>query len=205
VGTDAISGEEIVIREGSIAEALEITTALPGLAPPKRYKGRMVIDGGTAMMVPAKTSYEIGAEKVIGVNVGVNRSFLTRVVGDIRKLMRKSYLARLAQPLFNAEEKILEADEEKFLGKAKKIMEKIHLLDDYEKGRFSFLEVYLLGLRAMSRDYTKGLFFDSDCDVAIRPNVLHIRRLAVTKTSELIHEGRKATKNKLKDIKELIK
>jgi NTE family protein len=204
VGTDALTGKEVVIKEGSIAEALSITTALPGLSPPKRWKGKMVIDGGTAMMVPAKISYKIGAEKVIGVNVGVNRSFLTRVVGDVRKVLRKSALGRLVRPIIELEEKILRADEKKFLGKAKKVMEKIHLLDDYEKGRFSFLEVYLLGLRAISKDYTKGLFSDSDCDVAIRPEVLHVKRTDVTKSHELIREGRRATEEKMREIKNLI-
>jgi NTE family protein len=204
VGTDAISGEEILINEGSIAEALEITTALPGFAPPKRYKGRMVIDGGTAMMVPAKVSYSIGAKKVIGVNVGVNRSFLTRAVGDIRKLLRDSRLARLARPIFQIEKKIFKADEKKFLGKARKIMEKIHLLDDYENGHFSFLEVYLLGLRAISRDYKKGIFHDSDCDVAIRPEVLHIKRLDVTRSHELILQGRKAMEKKIEEVNKLL-
>lgn len=203
VGTDALTGEEIIINEGSISEALEITTALPGFTPPKRHKGRMVIDGGTAMMVPAKASYALGAERVVGVNVGVKRSFLTRAVGDIRKLLRKSRLGKMAGPIFEIEEKVLNADEKKFLGKAKKLMEKIHLLDDYEKGRFSFLEIYLLGLRAMSRDYEKGLFDAKDCDVAIEPEVLHIRRLDVTKTKELIERGREATEKKMEEIKKL--
>ena len=52
VGTDVLTGNEVVINEGSIAEALEITTALPGFAPPRRHRGRIIIDGGTAMMVP---------------------------------------------------------------------------------------------------------------------------------------------------------
>lgn len=205
VGTDALSGEEVIINEGSIAEALEITTALPGLSPPKRHKGKLVIDGGTAMMVPVKASYGIGAEKVIGVNVGVNRSFLTRAVGDIRKVLRNSRLAKIARPIFEMEERILNLDEKKFLGKAKKMMERIHLLDDYEKGRFSFLEVYLLGLRAISRDYKKGLFDAQDCDVAIEPKVLHIKRLDVTRTDELIKKGRKATEEKMDEIKKLPK
>ncbi|MDI6778128.1 MAG: patatin-like phospholipase family protein [Patescibacteria group bacterium] len=204
VGTDALTGEEIVINEGNISEALEITTALPGFAPPKRYKGRMVIDGGTAMMVPTKVAYAIGAEKVVGVNVGVNRSFLTRAVGDIRKLLRKSRLAKIACPIFEIEEKIHNADEKKFLGKARRLMEKIRLLDDYEKGNFSFIEIYLLGLRAMSRDYKKGLFNARDCDVAIEPEVFHIKRLDVTRTNELIKKGRTATEKKMEEIKKII-
>jgi len=200
VGTDALTGNKIVINRGNIAEALEITTALPGLAPPRRYKGRIVIDGGMAMMVPSKVAYELGSDAVIGVNVGVNRSFLTRIVGDVRKLMRRSRLAKFAQPIFRARDKIINIDEKKFLGRAKEMMKKIKLLDDYEKHHFNFLEVYLIGLRAISRNYQKGLFRDSDCDIAIRPDVLHIKRLDVGKTKELIERGRKATEEKTEKI-----
>jgi len=90
VGTDALTGKEVVIDEGSIAEALEITTSLPGIAPLKRHKGRLVFDGGTAMMVPAKIAYGLGADRVIAIDVGAQRSFVTRIAGNARKLMRSS-------------------------------------------------------------------------------------------------------------------
>ena len=200
VGTDVLTGNEVVINEGSIAEALEITTALPGFAPPRRHRGRIIIDGWTAMMVPSKVAYGLYSDVVIGVNVGVNRSFLTQIVGDVRKLMRQSRLAKIARPIFRARDKIVSLDEKKFLGRAKEMMKKIKLLDDYENHHFNFLEVYLIGLRVISRDYKKGLFRDSDCDIAIRPEVLHIKRLDVGKTKELIEKGRKATEEKLEEI-----
>lgn len=204
VGTDALTGDEVVVDKGSIAEALEITTALPGFSPPKRYMGKMVIDGGAAMMVPTKIAYDRGADFVIGINVGVNRSFLTRTVGNIRKLLRSSGIAKLATPIFKVQKKVLSADEKKFLGRAKEIMKRIKLLDDYEKHHFNFLEVYLMGLRAISQDYTRGIFKDSDCDIPIRPKVLHIKRMDISKAPELIAEGRKATKEKIKEIKKFL-
>lgn len=204
IGTDVLTGTEVVIDKGNIAEALEATAALPGLVPPKRWRGRFIIDGGTVMMVPSKIAYQLGSDVVVGVNVGVNRNLLTRIVGDVRKLMRQSQLAKLAQPIFRVRDKVIDFKGERFLGRAKEIMKKIRLLDDYKKHRFNFLEVYLLGLRAISQDYQKGLFRDSDCDVAIQPRILHIKRLDVTKSRELIREGRKATEEKMKKIKDLL-
>ena len=68
----------------------------------------MVFDGGTAMMVPAKVAYNLGAENVIGVDVGVSRSVMTRAVGDFRKMMRKSTLAkRVLSPVFKMSDKML--------------------------------------------------------------------------------------------------
>lgn len=204
VGTDALTGNEVVIDSGSIAEALEITTALPGFAPLKRYQGRLVFDGGTAMLVPARVAYNFGADAVVGVDVSVGRSVITRVVGDFRKMMRKSTLRRVLNPVFRMGDKALNSSEEKFFGKVRGLMRKMKLLDDYEKHKFNFFEAYLIGLRAISADYKKGLFSDSDCDIAIRPDVLHFKRSDVSHTKKMIEEGRRATENILGEIKKLI-
>ncbi len=205
VGTDALTGSEVVINTGSIAKALEITTALPGLAPLQRFNGRLVFDGGTAMLVPAKVAYNLGAEAVIGVDVSVGRSAITRAVGDFRKMMRKSTLSRVLNPVFKMGDKAFNASEEKFFGKVKNLMKKLKLLDDFERRKFNFFESYLIGLRAISADYKKGLFSDNDCDVAIRPNVLHFRRSDVSNAKKMIEEGRKATEEKMEEIKRLTK
>jgi NTE family protein len=204
VGTDALTGQEVVINEGSIAEALEVTTALPGLAPLKRYRGRLVFDGGTAMMVPAKIAYDFGAEKVIAIDVGAKRSLVTRLIGDIRRKTRNTRLGKIAKPIVNVGERIMSADEHEFLGRARDLMKRINLLDDYVNGRFNFLETYLIGLRVISSDYERGMFHDSQADVAIRPEVFHIKRSDVTKIEEMIEEGKKATEKALEKIREIL-
>lgn len=204
VGTDALTGNEVVIESGNIAEALEITTALPGLAPLKRYRGRLVFDGGTVMLVPAKVAYDLGAETVIGVDVSVGRSVITRVVGDFRKMMRKSTLKRVLNPVFKMSDKALNSSEEKFFGKVRNLTKKLKLLDDYENHKFNFFESYLIGLRAISADYKKGLFSDSDCDIAIRPGVLHFKRSDVSQVKKMIEEGRKAAEEAIPLIKKIL-
>ncbi|HLM83914.1 MAG TPA: patatin-like phospholipase family protein, partial [Candidatus Bathyarchaeia archaeon] len=204
VGTDALTGKEVVIDEGDIAEALEITTALPGFAPLPRHKGRLVFDGGTAMMVPAKIAYRLGAERVIAIDVGAKRSFVTRLIGDVRKLMRETRVGRMAKPVFRVQKKIINSDEHNFLGKARELMQRLHLLDDYTNQKFSFLETYLIGLRVISSDYERGLFHDDQADIAIHPAVFNINRSDVTRIEELIEEGRIATQKKIQEIMKAI-
>ncbi len=204
VATDALTGKEVVIGKGNIAEALEITTALPGLAPLKRFKNRLVFDGGTAMLVPARIAYDLGAEKVIGIDVGADRSAITKAIGDFRKMMRKSTIRKMVGPVFRMRDKVLDADDRKFFGKVRDLMKKIKLLDDYEKHTFNFIESYLIGLRAISADYKRGLFKDSDCDIAIRPDVMGFRRASVTESAGMIEAGRKAAAEKVKEIKKIV-
>jgi hypothetical protein len=80
------------------------------------------------------------------------------------------------------------------------ILKKTKLLYDIEQHDLNMVETYLLGLWATSYDYQRGLFNDSDADVSIRPSVLHIRRVDVEKTRELIIEGWKATDDKMNAI-----
>jgi len=204
VGTDALTGKEVVINKGSISEALEITTALPGLAPLKRHKGRLVFDGGTAMLVPAKIAYNLGAEKVIAIDVGAKRSLITRLVGDARRLMRETCVGKMTEPVFRMQKKIIDSDEHNFLGKARELMQKLNLLDDYANHKFSFLETYLIGLRAITSDYERGLFREDQADIAIRPEVFHINRSDVTKIGEMILAGRKSVEKRLDDIVKLL-
>jgi predicted acylesterase/phospholipase RssA len=156
------------------------------------------------MMVPAKIAYELGAEKVIAIDVGAKRGLVTRLVGDARKLMRGTRFGKIAGPIFQAQEKIINAGERDFLGRARKLMRKLNLLDDYANQQFSFLETYLIGLRAISSDYERGLFRDNEADIAVRPDVFHIKRLDITKIDELIKEGKKAMEKNLEKIKKLI-
>jgi hypothetical protein len=83
-------------------------------------------------------------------------------------------------------------------------MKRIYLLDDYEKHKFNFIEAYLIGLKAISKDYTRGLFDDDDCDVAIHPDVLGISRGDVTHVKEMVSEGRVAAERSLLKIKDLL-
>jgi len=203
VGTDALTGKEVVIDKGNIAEALEITTALPGLAPLKRHKGRLVFDGGTAMLVPARIAYDLGAEKVIAIDVAADRGLITRLVGDVRRLMRKTRVGKMAEPMFRMQKIIINSDEHNFLGKAREVMQRLNLLDDYVNHEYNFLETYLIGLKAITSDYERGMFHEDQADIAIRPEVFHIKRSDVTKIEEMIQAGRKSVEKRLDEIMKL--
>jgi NTE family protein len=70
VATDLDTGEAVVIREGSLVEALRASTAIPGIFRPVRWRGRILVDGGMVEPVPVQPCRELGAEIVIGVDVG---------------------------------------------------------------------------------------------------------------------------------------
>jgi NTE family protein len=61
VGTDADSGETVVLSHGSAMDALLASTAIPCLFPPVRIDGRWLVDGGIGADVPLRQAEELGA------------------------------------------------------------------------------------------------------------------------------------------------
>ncbi len=69
VATDIKTGEQVVIHDGSLIEAIRASISLPGIFTPVCIKGRYLVDGGLVNEVPVSVCREMGAEYVIGVNV----------------------------------------------------------------------------------------------------------------------------------------
>jgi NTE family protein len=66
---DLYTGEEIALREGSVLDAALATSAFPGVLPPVRWNGRLLVDGGLLDNMPVDLARAMGADFVIAVNV----------------------------------------------------------------------------------------------------------------------------------------
>ncbi|MFA4942629.1 MAG: patatin-like phospholipase family protein [Patescibacteria group bacterium] len=69
VATDVETGEEIILRQGNLLDAIQASTALPLVFAPTRIDERVLMDGGFVNPVPANIVREMGAEFVIAVDV----------------------------------------------------------------------------------------------------------------------------------------
>lgn len=71
VATDIGNGERVVLRDGSLTQAMRASMSVPGLLAPLDYRGRRLVDGGLVDNLPIREVRErCGAEVVIAVNVG---------------------------------------------------------------------------------------------------------------------------------------
>ncbi len=69
VTTDISNGEKVVLSRGSVADAVMASTAIPGIFKPVEIGERMLVDGGVVENVPIKTTRDLGADYVIGVDL----------------------------------------------------------------------------------------------------------------------------------------
>ena len=73
VATDLASGHEIWLREGSVANAVRASIAVPGLFTPVVHDDRLLVDGGLVNPVPVSLCRAMGADIVIAVDLGSDR------------------------------------------------------------------------------------------------------------------------------------
>lgn len=69
VAVDRDSGQEVILRDGMVAEAVRASTAIPGLFHPVSRGAQRLIDGGLVNNVPASVVRSMGADVVIAVDV----------------------------------------------------------------------------------------------------------------------------------------
>ena len=71
IATDIGSGERVVLRDGSVTQAMRASMSVPGLMAPLEYRERKLVDGGLVDNLPiAEVRERCGADVVIAVNVG---------------------------------------------------------------------------------------------------------------------------------------
>jgi NTE family protein len=68
LAADLETGEEVVIREGSVVEGVLATTAFPMIFPPVRWQGRLLVDGGVLNPVPSDVVRQMDVDRVIAVH-----------------------------------------------------------------------------------------------------------------------------------------
>jgi NTE family protein len=66
---DFNTGELVALRSGPLAEAIRASSAIPGIFPPVRWNGRLLVDGDVAEKVPVTAALGLGLGPVVAFDV----------------------------------------------------------------------------------------------------------------------------------------
>jgi NTE family protein len=95
VATDLQNGNELWLREGSVAEAVRASIALPGLFAPWRRDGRLLVDGALVNPVPVTLCRALGAQFVIAVDL--SSPLIGRAVAKVGAEKQAAYAPGLGE------------------------------------------------------------------------------------------------------------
>ena len=69
VATDLVSAETVVLKNGSLSQALRATMAIPAVFAPVELNGRVLADGGILNNIPTDVAKDMGADIILVVNI----------------------------------------------------------------------------------------------------------------------------------------
>jgi len=69
VASDIITGQEVIINQGSVLEGVRASISVPIIFTAAKLKGRYLVDGGLGNPVPVSVLKDMGADFIIAVNV----------------------------------------------------------------------------------------------------------------------------------------
>jgi NTE family protein len=69
VATDLLTGDPIILKDGSLAESLRATMAIPAVFTPVEVNGKLLADGGLVDNIPTDVARSMHADIVIAVDI----------------------------------------------------------------------------------------------------------------------------------------
>ena len=69
VATDMQSGDTVILHDGSLAQAVRASMAIPGVFTPVEIQGHMLADGGMVQNIPVETVRSMNADVVVAVEL----------------------------------------------------------------------------------------------------------------------------------------
>ena len=85
---DLEAAEEVVLCHGRLREVAAASAAIPGILPPRRLHGRLLIDGGWVDKIPVLPAFRLGADVVIAVDISADLEVVRTYVRGIDIVLR---------------------------------------------------------------------------------------------------------------------
>jgi NTE family protein len=187
VATDLVTGHEVWLRQGDLAQAVRASFSMPGLFPPMELEGRWLADGALIDPMPVAACRALGADLVIAINLN------TDILGKSRRAASAAPLTLGFDPTA-----LLETQARAAEGPiSDNLMRSIF---GQEGDRPNVFGVMTVSLSIMQDRLTRSRLAGDPPDVHITPRVGHIGLLEFERAEEAIQEGVSAVERKRPEI-----
>ncbi len=173
------TGKQVVFKSGNVFAAVRASVAFPGLYPPVYHNDQLLIDGGILNNLTIDLCRELGADKVIAV--------------DLKSLYSEQTISALIYHFYLQKE---QEDEYDLKIKHKKVRE--FML------KMGFpMNIMFRSMSIMQNKITEELVAENPADLIIEPDVDAFHMLGMKDYKEIYNRGVKAAKMLIPDLKKL--
>ncbi len=186
VATELSSGQEVVIREGDLIDAVRASISVPGIFSPVRWRNRILVDGGLVNPVPVSAVRALGADIVIAVDL--NHHIVEEKNRSRRHTRRAAGRSRSGTRDSTDYARLLERIGATFKTSGSPAVKRIRAW--MEKERLpGMVEVLLGSLHIMQVQITESRLLIELPDILIRPPLGSVRLLEFDRADEVITIG----------------
>ncbi len=195
LATDLENGDEVVLAEGSLLEAVRASMAFPGLLSPHRLGGRLLVDGGLVNPLPFDVARELFGGPVIAVSVH------SRPVDEPAEEKERADWSEHVEQLLQAE----------WLARWPQVGDWLRgFLDQRNREQKVLKNMGLSAILSRSQMISEDMLVRlrqrlSPPDVMLEPAVQGISLLEFWRGEEAIEAGRQAARAALEDIRQAMK
>ncbi|MCB1650959.1 MAG: patatin-like phospholipase family protein [Alphaproteobacteria bacterium] len=187
IASDLLTGHEVWLRKGNLIEAMTASFSLPGVLPPVRRNGRLLVDGALVNPVPVAPAQALGARMTIAVDLN------TDIVG--KALSSEDGYPRVAGfDMFNDKDVPPEAQKEIKSGLTNRLFRR-------EEHNPSLFGVMVSALSIMQDRLTRSRLAGDPPDIHLKPMIGHIGLLEFERAKELIERGEEEAERAIPDIR----
>ena len=192
VSTDLATGNEVIIQDGDIIEAVRASISVPGVFTPVRKNSAILVDGGLVNPVPVSVVREMGADLVIAVDLNHD------IVG--KKGVKKASISNsdnmaLGKEIgnnFTVGNRILNALNKRVM--AIDVPALTHVKQWMARDQMpNIFEVLVSSINIMETQITATRLKNDPPDVLIQPKLGHLKFLEFHRAKEAILEGYEET------------
>ncbi len=191
IAADLLTGHEVWMRKGDLIDAITASFALPGVFPPVRRNGRMLVDGALVNPVPVSPAQAMGARMTIGVDLNAD------IIGKAAK-PGQEYQTVAGFDLFDDNDVSKEEQKKFSSGISRRLFSR-------KENNPSLFGVMVSALGIMQDRMTRSRLAGDPPDIHIKPQIGHIGLLEFERASELIKIGEEATEKAIPEIQQAMK
>jgi NTE family protein len=100
VATDLLTGDKVILSEGSLFDAIRASLAIPIIFPPWEVGGRLLIDGAASDPLPIDVAIQDGAEIIIAMGFSLGYRNRLRSMTAVQEQLNAIYMNNLLTSSF---------------------------------------------------------------------------------------------------------
>lgn len=216
VATDLEKSQKVVLTSGNVARAIRASIAIPPFFTPVLIQGHELIDGGLVDPVPVSVLKDMGADKIIAVDISHNIGVSYAKGKNLAE--RSGFLHTFYETFVRSEydlaREIFRQKKIRYLPKFMKILI-LKFFDRFlnPKRIMRFLagrdmpEIFLIMLQQLNiliNELTIEKLKDPIVDVVVKPEFTDVAILEFNKAKEIIKMGEEAARKVIPIIKKMI-